>query len=91
MKIIRNGKEFELTKDELFQAYYEQQELFDVENIEMNLDTYLDEDEYELLKNNKEFIEEAAYQLRRNQDKYNMDYDYALEDAITETSARYLE
>ena len=44
MKIIRDGKEFELTSEELFNAYTEQRWLFAVENIEMNMENYLEDE-----------------------------------------------
>lgn len=91
MKFIRDGKEFELTREELFNAYVEQRWLFAVENIEMNMENYLEDDEYEILKDNREFMEDAAHELVRNEDKYNMDYSEALKDAIEDTKDRYLE
>lgn len=91
MKIIRDGKEIELTKDELFKAYMEQENIFDIQNIEDNMENYLEEPEYDLLKDNKEFIEETANELRRNQDKYDMDYENAIREAFDETKLKYLE
>ncbi len=91
MKIIREGKEIELTKEELFNAYLEQENLFDVQNIEDNMECYLDEDEFDMLKGNENFIEEAANELRRNQDKYDMDYENAIREAFEETKLKYLE
>ena len=90
MKIIGDGKEFELTREELFNAYVEQRWLFAVENIEMNMENYLENDEYEVLKDNREFVEDAAHELIRNEDKYDMDYNEALKDAIEDTKDRYL-
>lgn len=78
MKIIREGKEIELTPDEIFQAYLEQEHLFDIQNIENNMEYHLSEEEYEELKDNRDFIEEATDELRHNQDKHDMDYEYAL-------------
>lgn len=89
MKITRNGQEIELTKEELQQAYEEQQHILDISNIQLNIEHYLDENEYEKLRDNQEFIEDAAYELRRNLDKYNMEFDYAIKDAIDCTSIRY--
>lgn len=91
MKIIREGKEIELTREELFNAYIEQENIFDIQNIEDNMENYLDESEYELLKDNKEFIEVTASELKRNQDKYDMDYENAIREAFKETKLRYLE
>lgn len=91
MKIIRDGKEIELTKEEVFNAYMEQENIFDIQNIEDNMENYLDELEYDLLKNNKEFIEETANELRRNQDKYDMDYEDAIREAFDGKKLKYLE
>ena len=90
MKIIRNGKEIELTEDELFAAYQEQEVLFDVQNIEQNMQNYLDEQEYDTLKNNQEFVNDAAAELRRNQDKFDMTYEYAMREAFSEIKGKYL-
>lgn len=90
MKIIREGKEIELTREELFNAYLEQENLFDVQNVEDNMECYLDEDEFNILKDNKVFIEETANELRRNQDKYDMDYENAIREAFEETKLKYL-
>ena len=90
MKITRDGKEYELTSDELYNAYIEQEGIFDRENIENNMELYLDEEAYELLKDNDDFIEEAAQKLRRNQDKYDMNYEYALSDAFQSVKKEFL-
>ena len=69
----------------------EQENIFDIQNIEDNMENYLDESEYDLLKDNKQFIEDAASELRRNQDKYDMDYESAIGDAFNVTRLKYLE
>lgn len=84
-------KKLKLTKDELFNAYMEQENIFDIQNIEDHMENYLDESEYDLLKDNKEFIEEAANELRRNQDKYDMDYENSIREAFEEVKLKYLE
>lgn len=90
MKIIRDGKEIELTNKELFNAYIEQEYIFDIQNIEDNMKNYLNESEYDLLKNDKNFIEEAANELRRNQDKYDMEYENAIKEAFEKVKLKYL-
>lgn len=90
MKIVRDGKEIELTKEELRQAYEEQEEIYDIECIRRGIENYLEEYEYEILKDNEDFIQEAAWELRRNIDKYDMSFDYAIQDAISEVSGRFL-
>lgn len=82
MKIVREGKEIELTEDELYRAYCEKQHEFDYENVRSNMDGYLAQEDYEVLKDNTDFIEDAAYELRINIDKYDMSYEYAIKDAI---------
>lgn len=91
MKIIREEKEIELTREELFNAYIEQENIFDIQNIEDNMEKYLNESEYKLLKDNKEFIEDAASELRKNQDKYDMDFVNAIREAFEETKLKYLD
>lgn len=90
MKIIRDGKEIELTSNELFNAYCEQERIFDIHNIEDNMENYLDVSEYDLLKDNREFIEETASELRRNQDKYDMDFENAIREAFKSVKLEYL-
>lgn len=91
MVIVRDGKEIELTKDEIYSAYLEQESMFDLENIDLNMEVYLSKEEYELLKDNKDFMEEAAYELRRNQDKYDMDYEFALKEAFDTVKNSFLD
>lgn len=91
MTIIREGKRFELTKEELLKAYMEQENIFDIQNIEGNMENYLDESEYGLLKDNKQFIKDAGRELRRNQDQYDMGYENAIREAFEETKLKYLE
>lgn len=91
MVIVRDGKEIELTKDEIYSAYLEQESMFDLENIDLNMEVYLSKEEYELLKDNKDFMEEAAYELRRNQDKYDMDYEFALKEAFDTVKMSFLD
>lgn len=55
------------------------------------MENYLEESEYDLLKDNKQFIEDAASELRRNQDKYDMDYENVIREAFEETKLKYLE
>lgn len=89
MKITREGKEFELTAEELFQAYQEQERLFDRMNIEHNLENYVSSEEYSRLKGNTDFMEAAAELLRENQDDKNMDYETALSQAIYDTAREF--
>ncbi len=90
MIIVRDGIAIELTKEELFDAYLEQQTLFDMRDIELNMKSYLNEDEYEILQNNEDFIENTADELRKNRDEYDMDFETAIETAFEEVKSRYL-
>lgn len=85
MKIERNGIEYELTAQELYAAYCEQQHLNDVSDIELNLDTHLSEDEIKDIENSSDFFSEAAYALRKNLDDFGLSFEYAVSTAIEET------
>lgn len=77
MQIIRDGKQIELTENEVYLCYKEQLRTFNQENISENMEYYLSDEEYHLLKNHKAFIEEAASYL---EDFQNDGYSY--EDAL---------
>lgn len=63
MKIIRNGAEFELTKEELFEAYIEQEHIWDVDYV---LNMLPDFEEYDFVPENKraDVIEKVATAMR---------------------------
>lgn len=63
MKIIRNGAEFELTKEELFEAYIEQEHIWDVDYV---LNMLPDFEEYDSISENKraDVIEKVATAMR---------------------------
>lgn len=82
MKITRNGIEYELTTQELWEAFCEQQHLNDISDIYLNLDCYLSEDDVEKVKDNEEFFDDAAYALRSNLDELNLSFDAALSKTI---------
>lgn len=70
MKINRNGIEIELTKEEMIDAYYEQQHNFDVEYITGNLLEQYEDEHYlnvmlERLKNDKDFASKVGYRYRK--------------------------
>ena len=96
MKIHRtiNGVNFsfELLPEELCDAYFEQQERFDIEDIvnygEMMSHVELEEN---LGCTYSEFIsmkEEMAHEMRKYMDKYDMKFAYAREEAIEEVIRR---
>lgn len=89
MKITRTinhkKRSFTLTKDELFDAYYEQQNKFDIEDVKTKFENMEKEDfaEYGMTKTKaKPLIEQIAYHKRRNINKYGMDWEDALDEAI---------
>ena len=92
MKIKRsiNGVEyeFELTKDELFNAYCEQEYEYDKADIEDVIECLDDEeviDTYDVTRAEFEsLIPRMAYEKRRQQDKYGVSWDYARDEAIGE-------
>ena len=90
MKIKRNidGREIEieLTAHEMWDAYIEKQHQFDVEDIE---DYFYGCEDDELIEKYlktgeeiKQLYEAIANEMRRNIDKYDMDWQYAREEAI---------
>lgn len=82
MDVIRDGKTYTLTSDELFDAYLEQERKFDIDSVINNMETYLDEDEIESYKNNDVFIETVADEYRRQLDKYDADHEFAMKEAF---------
>lgn len=60
MKIIRNGKEIELTKTELWLAYEEMERIYDFED----LDNVCEVNEYDLTEDEKETV------IKRYRDRY---------------------
>ena len=90
MKIQRmiNGTilNFELLPDELVEAYFEQQEKFDIEDVVSFAECFDNETlmdsygcTYQELLDNKEDIAAA---MRKNIDKYDMEWSYAREEAV---------
>ena len=86
MEIYRDGKKITLTEQEVFFAYEEQENLYDMENVRENMGTYLTAEQYLKLKGNKSFIDEAAFLLRTYLDKNNMTYEYAIAEAIKDAA-----
>lgn len=97
MKITREigGKqyEFELTRDELYRAFDEQEHIYDVNDIE-DVVFYMEDAEvlaeYGISK--EAFLamkDEMAYEKRRNMDKYDMSWDYARDEAVSSVLAAH--
>ena len=92
MKIKRtiDGKEFEfeLTPQELYEAFAEQEFKFDLSSVRSYFEDYSDDDLYEEYAMTREELEacfdDIAVELRRNMDKYDMSFEYALPAAVSE-------
>jgi hypothetical protein len=81
MVIIRDGKQIELTNEEMTEAYYEQQHKWDMEYVSNEIPYLLEEEESDRvnrLRNDKEFCDKVAHRFR----KY-------LEDIITGEDEQY--
>lgn len=88
MKIIREGKEFELTAEELLAAYQEQEAIWDRSNIVQNMEWYLSSFEQMALSENESFIASATSKLRENEDN-GLSYDDALRFAFKEAKKEF--
>ena len=86
MEIYREEKKIILTEQELFLAYEEQENIYDMENVSENMGAYLTKEQYSKFKENKKFIEKAAFLLRTYLDKNNMTYEYAIAEAIKDAA-----
>jgi len=64
---------FDLTGDELFKAYVEQEHLFDVRDVK----DHFDEDQY-----SADEVEKIAWEARRQCDKYDLDFACAIDEAL---------
>ena len=92
MKIKRevNGQtvEFELTHEEMRDAFFEQQEAFDAQDIEMLVENFSEEDFIEIYGLSPsvvlENVEEIGSRMRRNIEKYDMDWESARDEAVSD-------
>lgn len=86
-KIDGKEFEFELTNDELWNAYIEKEHQFDIEDVESFFCGFSDDELRLLYKKSSEEIksmyDDIAYEMRRNIDKYDMDWEYARDEAVT--------
>lgn len=93
IKRIINGKEIEieLTKEEVYDAYCEQEHKWDIESCEDHYDcVYYGEDWYHDENIRRCIIEEASMRLRRYIDKYEMSFDYAIAEAFADTIPNHI-
>lgn len=85
MKIIRNGKEYELTSNELYEAYLEKEHEIYVEEIEFVLGAYMSKKAYEKFQDNKEFIDQVANFTIAYVERKGWAFQDAVEMAVLET------
>lgn len=84
--------EIVMTERELYEAYEEQRMLFDIQDCENYFDNnYYEEEWYPLNADVRNaLIEDAANELRRNLDKYDMHFEYAIGEAFRTAIPRYI-
>lgn len=64
--------EFELNSNELYNAYIEQEHKWDVSDVDARYGHLLTDEQINLL----------AYEMRRQRDKYDLDFETAIEEAL---------
>lgn len=83
---------FELTADELFRAFQEQEHSFDCDAVRDLVYCFEDADLIESFGADSAEIlgltDDIAYEMRRQMDKYGIDMDYAREEAIRDVVGR---
>ena len=78
MKIIRNGIEIELTKEELYGAWDEQQDWFDKESLRFRLE------DSEYSQEDVEKIIDIALPIYNKDRNYGCDESWSFDDAVSE-------
>lgn len=95
MKITRtiNGEmvEIELTSEEMFKAGKEQEVQNLYNDIKYSMKNYLDDDEYNRLIDNEDFIKCVTEDIQDQMDYRNVPFDDALEYAIENFKDDYLQ
>lgn len=90
-----NGKEleFELTAQERWEAYYEQEKLFDSEDCADMINGLSDDqclDAYEItVEEFRKLLPYMGQEKRRLMDKYDMEWTYARDEAISSVISDY--
>lgn len=79
MKIIRNGKEFELTREEMYDAYCEKRREYDMEDLE----NVCEVNEYDLTENEKKKVVELYRRKYESEDWFHQ-LAYCCEEVIEE-------
>lgn len=88
-----DGKEHEfvLTSEELFDAYCEQEHIWDVDYVDIQLESELFEEIKDVCvgeADREEIAEEIASEMRRQINKYDLSLDYAFTEAFQEIKER---
>ena len=87
MKIEREGKVFELTAEERYSAYYEQEHEFDIEDVIGELEGRCDDEEGELVKEllaDHDRLSAAVDKKRRLVDDFDVNWSDATREAVDE-------
>lgn len=79
MKIIRNGQEIELTREEVYDAYCEKQREYDMEDLE----NVCEVNEYDLTENEKKKVVEL-YRRKYESEDWFYQLPYCCEEVIEE-------
>lgn len=79
MKIIRNGQEIELTREEVYDAYCEKQREYDMEDLEHVCEV----NEYDLTENEKKKVVEL-YRRKYESEDWFYQLAYCCEEVIEE-------
>jgi len=98
MKITRevNGQtvEFELTHNEMMDTFFEQQKAFDAQDIEMLVEDFSEEDFIEIYGLSPSVVlenaEEIGSRMRKNIDKYDMDWETARDEAVSDWCSEHM-
>lgn len=81
-----------LSPEEMTQAYFEQQNIYDIEDVVSYAETFSNEDLIDLCGGTYSEIlsrkEEIADKMRRYIDKYGMEWSYAREEAVRDVIMR---
>ena len=96
IKRVVNGVEMEfvLTNFELFDAYCEQEQIWDIQACtDYFSNNYSDEEWFENVSAEvkQNIIEAAAFEMRRSINKYDTDFEYAISDAFVHAISEYIE
>ena len=94
MKIEREGKVFELTTEERYSAYYEQEHEFDIEDVIGELESRCDGEDDTLVREllaDRDRLSAAADKKRRLVDDFDVNWNDATREAVDEAITRLAE